>query len=248
MRHQVYAAAGLMLAAGLALTGCHQGGSDGAAGTAGTDRPAGAGVAAGQGGTATAAATAPGTADPACAGGRWPRAIPMDTVGLPLAAAEHGELRCYHLARALAPDGHDVLKGAPGGWTISRVDPVVGTPVGVRDPVTLYVIATAATPVPAAATATTTAPSPAPSPSAGHAPATPRTPAATVRAAAPRPTHRAATRVPAATARPAPLRTTEPPVDDHGGATALCNDGTLSYSAHHRGTCSHHHGVAVWYK
>lgn len=32
------------------------------------------------------------------------------------------------------------------------------------------------------------------------------------------------------------------------GATALCNDGTYSYSAHHRGTCSHHGGVAVWYK
>jgi Protein of unknown function (DUF3761) len=40
---------------------------------------------------------------------------------------------------------------------------------------------------------------------------------------------------------------TEPPVDDHGGATALCNDGTLSYSAHHRGTCSHHGGVAQFY-
>lgn len=34
----------------------------------------------------------------------------------------------------------------------------------------------------------------------------------------------------------------------HGGATAKCNDGTLSYSAHHQGTCSHHDGVAVWYK
>lgn len=32
------------------------------------------------------------------------------------------------------------------------------------------------------------------------------------------------------------------------GATALCNDGTYSYSVHHRGTCSHHGGVAVWYR
>lgn len=32
------------------------------------------------------------------------------------------------------------------------------------------------------------------------------------------------------------------------GPTALCNDGTYSYSAHHRGTCSHHGGVAVWYR
>jgi hypothetical protein len=31
------------------------------------------------------------------------------------------------------------------------------------------------------------------------------------------------------------------------GATAMCRDGSLSYSAHRRGTCSHHGGVAVWY-
>ncbi|SRR6266516_867613 len=30
------------------------------------------------------------------------------------------------------------------------------------------------------------------------------------------------------------------------GATALCNDGTCSYSAHAQGTCSHHGGVAQW--
>ncbi|WP_405863554.1 DUF3761 domain-containing protein [Streptomyces sp. NBC_00005] len=30
------------------------------------------------------------------------------------------------------------------------------------------------------------------------------------------------------------------------GATAQCSDGTYSYSAHRRGTCSHHGGVAVW--
>lgn len=28
------------------------------------------------------------------------------------------------------------------------------------------------------------------------------------------------------------------------GATALCGDGTYSFSRHHRGTCSHHDGVA----
>ncbi len=32
-----------------------------------------------------------------------------------------------------------------------------------------------------------------------------------------------------------------------GGASALCRDGTLSYSAHRSGTCSHHGGVAQWY-
>ena len=30
------------------------------------------------------------------------------------------------------------------------------------------------------------------------------------------------------------------------GATAICRDGTYSYSAHRRGTCSHHGGVKVW--
>jgi hypothetical protein len=30
------------------------------------------------------------------------------------------------------------------------------------------------------------------------------------------------------------------------GATALCRDGTYSYSKHHSGTCSYHGGVAKW--
>ena len=32
------------------------------------------------------------------------------------------------------------------------------------------------------------------------------------------------------------------------GPTALCRDKTYSYSANHRGTCSHHGGVKAWYK
>lgn len=51
-----------------------------------------------------------------------------------------------------------------------------------------------------------------------------------------------------AVAKPAAPRTTAPALDDHGGATALCMDGTYSYAAHHQGACSHHHGVAVWYR
>lgn len=31
------------------------------------------------------------------------------------------------------------------------------------------------------------------------------------------------------------------------GATALCNDGTYSYAAHHQGACSHHGGVREFY-
>ena len=30
------------------------------------------------------------------------------------------------------------------------------------------------------------------------------------------------------------------------GVSAICNDGTYSYSQHRSGTCSHHHGVQVW--
>lgn len=41
-----------------------------------------------------------------------------------------------------------------------------------------------------------------------------------------------------------PRRAPEPGLP--GGATARCRDGTLSYSRHRRGTCSHHGGVAVW--
>lgn len=31
------------------------------------------------------------------------------------------------------------------------------------------------------------------------------------------------------------------------GATAICNDGTYSHSAHHSGSCSHHGGVKQFY-
>ena len=41
---------------------------------------------------------------------------------------------------------------------------------------------------------------------------------------------------------PAGAAATAPPP----GATALCRDGTYSFSQHHSGTCSHHGGVARW--
>lgn len=34
----------------------------------------------------------------------------------------------------------------------------------------------------------------------------------------------------------------------YGNASAVCNDGTLSYSQHRSGTCSGHHGVGQWLK
>ncbi|MEK6443580.1 DUF3761 domain-containing protein [Pseudonocardia sp. T1-2H] len=41
------------------------------------------------------------------------------------------------------------------------------------------------------------------------------------------------------------------PAPDHApdvvpGDTAVCNDGTVTHPLHHRGACSHHHGVARW--
>ena len=39
-----------------------------------------------------------------------------------------------------------------------------------------------------------------------------------------------------------PLKANRPP----SGATARCSDGTYSFSQSHRGTCSHHGGVASW--
>jgi hypothetical protein len=37
-------------------------------------------------------------------------------------------------------------------------------------------------------------------------------------------------------------------VQPGNGATALCNDGTYSYAAHHQGACAKHGGVKVFYK
>jgi hypothetical protein len=33
---------------------------------------------------------------------------------------------------------------------------------------------------------------------------------------------------------------------EHQRQTAVCRDGSVSYSEHHSGTCSHHGGVAEW--
>ena len=46
---------------------------------------------------------------------------------------------------------------------------------------------------------------------------------------------------------PAPLAAPAP-VAPGNGATALCNDGTYSYAAHHQGACSSHGGVKAFYK
>jgi hypothetical protein len=47
-------------------------------------------------------------------------------------------------------------------------------------------------------------------------------------------------------APPAPMASGTTPAPQN--ATAKCKDGTLSFSKTHRGACSHHGGVAEWYK
>ncbi|MFL6238890.1 MAG: DUF3761 domain-containing protein [Actinomycetes bacterium] len=49
-------------------------------------------------------------------------------------------------------------------------------------------------------------------------------------------------------AAPAPTKSATTQSTNPTGATAKCNDGTYSYAAHHQGACSHHGGVAVWYR
>src|SRR6476646_3741613 len=95
-------------------------------------------------------------------------------------------------------------------------------------------------------------PSASPSTTAPAAPTPPRTvapPPATTQV----PTH--APRAPAPTPAPRPPATTQAPIEappaplptgPPAGATALCNDGTYSFSQHHQGTCSHHGVVAQW--
>lgn len=51
----------------------------------------------------------------------------------------------------------------------------------------------------------------------------------------------------AAPAPPKTTATTKAPADAKD-ATAKCKDGTFSYAKQHRGACSHHGGVAEWYK
>jgi hypothetical protein len=48
--------------------------------------------------------------------------------------------------------------------------------------------------------------------------------------------------------QPAPRSTTKAAPSSAGDASAICNDGSLSYSQHRSGTCSHHGGVRQWLK
>lgn len=71
------------------------------------------------------------------------------------------------------------------------------------------------------------------------------TTAAPTTTTAPPPPPPPTTRAPAPPPPPSPPPTT---LDHPADATARCNDGTYSYAAHHQGACSHHGGVAVFYR
>ncbi len=77
----------------------------------------------------------------------------------------------------------------------------------------------------------------------GHAASTPATTAkapATAKAAPPSPA--------TAATKPAEKAVVAAPAGAPEGATAKCKDGTYSHSKQHSGACSHHGGVAEWYK
>ena len=85
------------------------------------------------------------------------------------------------------------------------------------------------------------------------APTTPAKTASTSRAPKPAKTSAPSTTVAEPEAAPQPAPATKAPTKTPtsgaaASATAKCKDGTLSYSKHHSGTCSHHGGVAEWYK
>ncbi|MFK4148383.1 DUF3761 domain-containing protein [Streptomyces sp. NPDC004065] len=82
-------------------------------------------------------------------------------------------------------------------------------------------------------------------PGSGKVKCAPRLPAVAKHMKAKRAPHTAAptcTPTRPATPKPSTHAAPAPAVDDYGGVTARCNDCTLSFSRHHQGTCSHHHG------
>jgi Protein of unknown function (DUF3761) len=93
-------------------------------------------------------------------------------------------------------------------------------------------------PTPVPTPAPTPAPTPVPTPVPTPIP-TPYVPPATPYVAPPTPYVAPATPY-------VPPVVTQPPYNPYAGATAICSDGTLSFSAHRSGTCSHHGGVAEW--
>jgi uncharacterized protein with FMN-binding domain len=82
----------------------------------------------------------------------------------------------------------------------------------------------------------------APEPAPAKTTTTKRAPKPAKAAPAPEPAPANTTTAPAAPAKTAPAAGTP------ANATAKCKDGTFSYAKQHSGACSHHGGVAEWYK
>ncbi|MFF7157169.1 DUF3761 domain-containing protein [Streptomyces sp. NPDC008139] len=226
MRQRAITAACLLAVAGLALAGCD--------GDGGTDDISGAAA------SVSATPTAAPTTTEAALTGQLPNLTGMPLLAARTMANDAG----FTQIAAHDATGAERTQVSDGDWKVCFQQPGQG-PAALSDPVDLAVVKIAeicppADGTPAPSPTPTVTRTPAPSPTATHK-ATPK----------PRPTTVTHKPTPKPKPKPKPKPTvgyTEPPVNDHDGATALCNDGTLSYSQHHRGTCSHHHGVAVWYK
>jgi beta-lactam-binding protein with PASTA domain len=180
----------------------------------------------------TVATTAPASAS---AGSEVP-----DFVGMGLQSAQDAA-QAAGFDRLTSHDASDQdrMQILDRNWTVCDQTPAAGTSTSTSTTIDMGAVKTDET-CPANATTapapTTTRATPRPKPVPTHTATTHR----------PVATHTAATTSGGSSSGGTSTHT-EPPVEDHGGATALCNDGTFSYSAHHQGTCSHHHGVAEFY-
>jgi uncharacterized protein DUF3761 len=221
-----------LLAAGTALAGCNPDT------TTGSSSPSTAATTVAGSGASTGSVTVP----------------PLTGLGLQTAqdtAQAHG----FHDLTSHDASGQDRMQILDSNWKVCDQTPAAGTSATADVRIDLGAVKLGE----ACPGGATSAPSPTAAPS--TSPATPTTPSAT-RA----PTHKPVAHH-TATSRGttsggsgssgsstsggsggSTTHRTEAPVAPGGGATAQCNDGTLSYSRHHQGTCSHHGGVAVWYK
>jgi len=145
--------------------------------------------------------------------------------------------RCAYVARQAA------VKARYGLWvTAAEHDAIAAVLSGCRS----QPAPTESKPLPAdTSDAAPTVPSTAAYPTTTPPPAAPRTPAVP-RPVPATPTVQAAVTAPG-TPQPPPTPTPTTQADAASGATALCNDGSLSFAAHHQGACSHHGGVATFY-
>ncbi|MFF2618302.1 hypothetical protein [Kitasatospora sp. NPDC058046] len=93
---------------------------------------------------AAPAVSSPSTDSPAvpCAKQAWPQPIPASAIGNSLMHAMVGELDCFNVTKAVAPDGHDALDddlSVSRAYVIVKVTPDVGSVVDTADEVVLTV-------------------------------------------------------------------------------------------------------------